>query len=66
VESFVQEPRFAGRCYQAAGWVWVGLTTGRTRNDDGLNRTFATGGVRSSKPLENAGLAGKVCTKNRR
>jgi hypothetical protein len=36
VESFVQEPRFAGRCYQAAGWVRVGLTTGRTRNDDGL------------------------------
>ncbi len=36
VESFVQEPRFAGLCYQAAGWVRVGLTTGRTRNDDGL------------------------------
>lgn len=35
VESFVEEPRFAGRCYQAAGWVPVGLTTGRTRNDDG-------------------------------
>jgi len=36
VESFVQEPRFAGLCYQAAGWVRVGVTTGRTRNDDGL------------------------------
>jgi hypothetical protein len=36
VESFVQQPRFAGRCYRAAGWVQVGLTTGRTRNDDGL------------------------------
>ena len=36
VESFVEEPRFAGTCYRAAGWVWVGLTTGRTRNDDGL------------------------------
>jgi len=36
VESFVEEPRFAGLCYQAAGWVRVGLTTGRTRNDDGL------------------------------
>jgi hypothetical protein len=35
VESFVQEPRFAGICYRAAGWVKVGLTTGRTRNDDG-------------------------------
>jgi len=35
VESFVQAPRFAGTCYRAAGWVPVGLTTGRTRNDDG-------------------------------
>ena len=36
VESFVQEPRFAGICYRAAGWVPVGLTSGRTRNDNGL------------------------------
>jgi hypothetical protein len=36
VESFVQKPRFAGLCYGAAGWVQVGLTTGRTRNHDGL------------------------------
>jgi hypothetical protein len=36
VESFVEQPRFAGVCYRAAGWVEVGLTSGRTRNDDGL------------------------------
>jgi hypothetical protein len=36
LESFVEEPRFAGTCYRAAGWVRLGLTTGRTRNDDGL------------------------------
>lgn len=36
VESFVEEPRFAGTCYRAAGWMRVGRTTGRTRNDDGL------------------------------
>jgi len=35
LESFVEEPRFAGTCYRAAGWMQVGLTTGRTRNDDG-------------------------------
>jgi hypothetical protein len=35
VETFVEQPRFAGTCYRAAGWVQVGLTTGRTRNDDG-------------------------------
>jgi Druantia protein DruA len=34
LESFVEEPRFAGTCYRAAGWARVGLTTGRTRNDD--------------------------------
>jgi hypothetical protein len=36
LESFVQTPRFAGTCYRAAGWLAVGLTTGRTRNDNGL------------------------------
>lgn len=36
VESFVEEPRFAGTCYRAAGWMQVGRTTGRTRNHDGL------------------------------
>jgi len=36
VESFVEPPRFAGTCYRAAGWLSVGVTTGRTRNDDGL------------------------------
>lgn len=35
LESFVEAPRFTGACYRAAGWVQVGLTTGRTRNDDG-------------------------------
>jgi len=41
VESFVEEGRFAGTCYQAAGWIPVGLTTGRTRNDDGLKPRVA-------------------------
>jgi hypothetical protein len=35
LETFVEVPRFTGTCYRAAGWVEVGLTTGRTRNDDG-------------------------------
>lgn len=35
LETFVETPRFAGTCYRAAGWVEAGLTTGRTRNDDG-------------------------------
>jgi hypothetical protein len=41
VESFVEQPRFAGTCYRAAGWVEVGRTTGRTRNDDGLRPRVA-------------------------
>lgn len=33
LETFVERPRFTGACYRAAGWIEVGLTTGRTRND---------------------------------
>ena len=33
VESFVEPERFAGTCYQAANWMHVGRTTGRTRQD---------------------------------
>jgi len=33
VETFVERDRFQGTCYRAAGWVEVGLTTGRSRND---------------------------------
>ena len=31
LETFVQQDRFRGTCYQAANWVRVGQTTGRTR-----------------------------------
>jgi hypothetical protein len=31
VETFVELGRFAGTCYQAANWLEVGVTTGRTR-----------------------------------
>jgi hypothetical protein len=33
LESFVEAQRFAGACYRAAGWIEVGRTTGRSRND---------------------------------
>jgi len=33
VETFVQRDRFAGTCYQAANWIRVGQTKGRTRQD---------------------------------
>jgi hypothetical protein len=33
LESFVEAQRFEGTCYQAAGWVPVGRTQGRSRND---------------------------------
>jgi hypothetical protein len=33
VETFVEQDRFAGTAYQAAGWLPLGLTTGRTRQD---------------------------------
>jgi len=31
LETFVQSDRFRGTCYQAANWIGVGQTTGRTR-----------------------------------
>lgn len=31
LETFVHQDRFRGTCYQAANWVCVGQTTGRTR-----------------------------------
>jgi len=33
LETFVERDRFRGTCYRAAGWVHVGATTGRSRND---------------------------------
>jgi uncharacterized protein DUF4338 len=33
VETFVERDRFAGTCYQAANWIRVGQTKGRTRQD---------------------------------
>lgn len=33
VETFVDQERFAGTTYKAAGWIKVGETTGRTRQD---------------------------------
>ena len=36
VETFVERDRFSGTCYQAAGWIPVGTTTGRGRNAPGM------------------------------
>jgi hypothetical protein len=35
VETFVEKDRFSGTCYRAAGWQYLGDTTGRGRNDSG-------------------------------
>lgn len=32
-ETFVDAERFKGTCYRAANWVYLGLTTGRGKND---------------------------------
>lgn len=41
VETFVDGQRFAGTCYRAANWVWVGQTAGRA--DGYRNGTRSTG-----------------------
>ena len=38
LETFVEGSRFAGTCYRAANWQWVGQTTGRSRQDPNHQR----------------------------
>ena len=33
LETFVEQGRFQGACYQAANWICAGQTKGRSRND---------------------------------
>jgi hypothetical protein len=33
VETFVERERFGATSYRAAGWIYLGQTTGRTRQD---------------------------------
>jgi len=33
LETFVEQGRFQGTCYQAANWICTGQTRGRSRND---------------------------------
>jgi hypothetical protein len=33
LETFVERERFAGSCYRAANWRWVGESRGRSRQD---------------------------------
>lgn len=35
LETFIDTERFAGTCYRAANWVWLGLTSGRGKYNDG-------------------------------
>lgn len=37
LETFVERDRFLGTCYKAANWIYVGQTTGRSRNDKHYN-----------------------------
>lgn len=37
LETFVERDRFRGTCYQAANWINVGQTKGRSRNDRYFN-----------------------------
>ena len=39
LETFVDQKRFLGTCYQAGNWINIGQTTGRTREDKHHNIT---------------------------
>jgi hypothetical protein len=38
LETFVDTERFAGTCYKAANWLYLGLTTGRGKNDQTMKQ----------------------------
>ena len=59
LETFVQQDRFRGTCYQAANWIHVGQTTGRTRQDR-LNQVNAPFKEIYLYPLSSDGL-GQLC-----
>jgi hypothetical protein len=42
LETFVDKDRFAGSCYKAANWIYLGDTTGRGKNDQSkkVNRSI--------------------------
>ena len=42
LETFVDKERFAGSCYKAANWIYLGDTTGRGKNDQSkkVNRSI--------------------------
>lgn len=33
LETFIDPERFGGTCYRAANWIYLGLTTGRGKDD---------------------------------
>jgi len=37
LETYVERGRFAGTCYRAANWTWVGVSTGQGRRGDGAS-----------------------------
>lgn len=44
LETFVDQSRFTGTCYQASGWKYLGASSGRTRNSrDWLTRVSEKG-----------------------
>lgn len=45
LETFVEQPRFAGTCYRAANWVYVGDTQGRGKLDRYAERSLPVKGV---------------------
>jgi len=45
LETFVEQPRFAGTCYRAANWIYVGDTQGRGKLDRYEERSLPVKGV---------------------
>jgi hypothetical protein len=63
LETFIDPERFAGTCYRAANWIYLGLSTGRGKDDqtNRPNRSLKQLWVYSLRPDFRRQLCGEGC-----
>jgi hypothetical protein len=63
LETFIDSQRFAGTCYRAANWSYLGLTTGRGKDDqtNRPNRSLKQLWAYPLRPDFRRRLCGEVC-----
>jgi len=60
LETFVDKTRFAGTCYKAANWIYLGDTTGRCNNNQTHKANRSIKKVTAVNPPPNIPLPKKL------